>query len=151
MAGAGGFVDAAQQAWNEREAIYRLVYHLEARIDGLEAEVLRDRTEATADRGALHRQMARHVRVVGVIQVRLNLIVVMMISVGLFAVAGPDGLRSIAGAVGGHGALDIDGIVTLMGALIPILYPLGRRIFLSVRPETTRKGDKGGAYDEQVG
>ena len=39
--------------------------------------------------------------------------------------------------IAGHAsAIGADGIATLAGLVIPILYPLGRRIFLSVRPET---------------
>jgi hypothetical protein len=135
----GSFADAAARAWTEREAIYRLVYHLEARLDTLERENSRWHQASETDRAAIRRQLGRHVDVLRTVQTRLNMVMVMMISVSLFALAGPDGLRAIADTVTGHGALRFDGIVTLTGAIIPILYPIGRKIFLSVRPETTQQ------------
>lgn len=136
-ADAPGFADAARQAWSEREAIYRLVYHLEARLDGLEKENTRWHRASEADRQAIRRQLGRHVDVLRTVQTRLNFVMVLMISVALFALAGPGGLYDIAGALEGRG-LDADGIATLAGLVIPILYPLGRRIFLSVRPDLPR-------------
>lgn len=124
------------------EAIYRLLYHLEARLVELERVVDDHRTSSTQDRAAMHRQLERHVAVLRACQTRLNLVVVLMISVGLFALAGPDGLRQIAAVIhGGDDGLGADGLATIAGVVIPILYPLGRRFFLSVRPEEQKTGE----------
>lgn len=120
--------------------IYRAIYHIEARIDALEETVDEHRTASNADRRAMHGQLERHVAVLRIVQTRLNLIVVLMISLALFALAGPKGLieigNTIAGRANGIGA---EAVATLAGVAIPLLYPLGRRLFLSVRPETPQQ------------
>ena len=130
--------------WSEREAIYRLVYHLEARLDALEKENGAGTTldgRPPRDR----RQLGRHVDVLRTVQTRLNMVMVLMISVGLFALAGPGGLYDIMrGDRRRAGGLDPDGHRHPGGRCrFPLLYPLGRRIFLSVRPDLPQKEPHG--------
>jgi hypothetical protein len=88
----------------------------------------------TADQATLRSLLEAHAREFAawrpLIQNRVNVITALLLSVGLFALAGPEGLRRIGDAVTRGGTLGVDGIVTLVGAAIPLLYPLGRLIFL---------------------
>lgn len=117
--------------------IYRAIGAMETRLADLENEFEAHRVVSAQDRHAIHGQLGRHVAVLRLVQTRLNLVLVLMISVALFALAGPAGLAQIGSVIAGHAsAIGVDGIATLAGLAIPFLYPLGRRIFLSVRPES---------------
>ena len=93
---AAGFADAARRAWSRARG------DLSPRLPPggpprrLEKEVARSARASTGDRQAIRRQLGRHVDVLRTVQTRLNLVMVMMISVGLFALAGPGGLYDMA-------------------------------------------------------
>jgi hypothetical protein len=93
-------------------------------------------TSSADDRRDMRRLLETHTRDeaprLRAIQTRLNVTLALVLAVGLFALAGPEGLRQIGDAVSRDGSLGLDGIVTLGGAAIPLLYPLGRLIFLRI-------------------
>lgn len=65
------------------------------------------------------------------IQTKLNLALALVISACLFGLAGPNGLRQIADFISGSG-IGADGIIALLGFCIPMLVPLGNRLFVRV-------------------
>lgn len=65
------------------------------------------------------------------IQTKLNIALALVISACLFGLAGPNGLRQIASFITGSG-IGADGIIAMLGFLIPLLVPLGNRLFVRV-------------------
>jgi hypothetical protein len=128
----GGLEDGACPKLDDH--VLALVYRLQAQLEQHRIDFGEWRQVSTADRADLRRLLEAHTRDekprLGAIQTRINVVSALMISVALFALAGPDGLRRIGDVVTRGGTLGVDGVVTLAGAAIPLLYPLGRLLFL---------------------
>lgn len=69
------------------------------------------------------------------IQTKLNIALALVISACLFGLAGPNGLKQIASFITGSG-IGADGIIAMLGFLIPLLVPLGNRLFVRVVSNT---------------
>jgi hypothetical protein len=128
----GGLEDAACPAFDG--GVIALVYQLQAQFQQHRAEAQEFRQASIRDRGEMRRMLEQHCRDeqprLSAIQTRLNTALALVLAVGLFALAGPEGLRQVGDAVSRGGELGVDGLVTLAGAAIPLLYPVGRLIFL---------------------
>lgn len=129
-----------------------MIYQLKAQLDALAQAFGSFSNASAADRRDMRRLLERHTRDeaprLSAIQTRLNITLALVLAVGLFALAGPEGLRQIGDAVSRGGELGFDGLVTLAGAAIPLLYPIGRLIFLHLDndrspPPTSKESDHG--------
>jgi hypothetical protein len=129
----GGLEDAAACPAFEGGVI-ALVYQLQAQFQQHRLDSQEFRQASTRDRADMRRLLEQHTRDerprLHAIQTRLNVALALTLAVGLFALAGPEGLRQIGDAVSRGGTLGFDRMVTLAGVAIPLLYPLGRLIFL---------------------
>lgn len=142
----GGLGDGACPAF-EGGAI-ALVYQLKAEFEQHRRNSQAFREASTGDRADMRRLLEGHCRDeqprLRAIQTRLNVALALVLSVGLFALAGPEGLRQLGDVVSRGGALGFDGMVTLAGAAIPLLYPLGRLIFLRIENGNGKRSGKDG-------
>lgn len=146
-AGPDGLSDSACPAFDAGPLA--MIYQLKAQLDALAQAFGSFSSASAADRRDMRRLLEGHTRDeaprLRAIQTRLNVTLALVLAVGLFALAGPEGLRQIGDAVSRGGELGFDGLVTLAGAAIPLLYPIGRLIFLRLdndRPPPAERKDE---------
>lgn len=96
------------------------------------------KTQLTDNQRALEDHMASESPKLYAIQTKLNLALALVISACLFGLAGPNGLREIGKMVEGSG-IGADGLLALLGFGIPLLVPLGNKLFVRVvSPKDTK-------------